>query len=145
MAEGILRATLPSKYEILSAGSHPSGKVHPVAVEVMQEIGIDLSNHQSTHLDDYLEREIHTVITVCGNVHQICPVFPGQINRYHWGFDDPAGAVGSVEEVRAKFRRVRDQIRLVFEAYASGLIEASHAVRSEPFAESPASSTRTGA
>jgi len=125
MAEGILRASLPAEYEILSAGSRPSGKVHPLAIEVMHEIGVDISDHESRHLNDYLDREINTVITVCGNVNQICPVFPGQMRRYHWGFDDPAVATGTVEEVREEFRSVRDQIKLVFEAYAAGLIETA--------------------
>jgi arsenate reductase len=62
---------------------------------------------------------------VCGNADQVCPIFPGQINRHHWGFQDPAHATGTPEEIRNEFRRVRDEIRLVFEAYAAGLKEGS--------------------
>ncbi len=89
----------------------------------MKEIGIDISGHTSKHMSDFLSRLIDTVITVCGNADQACPMFPGQVNRYHWGFDDPAHATGSPEEILAEFRRVRDQVRLVFEAYAAGYRE----------------------
>lgn len=86
----------------------------------MQEIGIDISAHQSKHLGEFLNQSVETVITVCGNADQACPIFPGQMNRHHWGFEDPAHAVGSEDEQFAVFRRVRDEIRRVFEAYASG-------------------------
>ncbi len=89
----------------------------------MKEIGIDISGHTSKHMNEFLNRKIDTVITVCGNADQACPVFPGQVNRYHWGFDDPAHATGNEEEVLAVFRRVRDEIRMVFEAYAAGCRE----------------------
>jgi arsenate reductase len=87
----------------------------------MKEIGIDISGHTSKHLEEFLNRNVDTVITVCGNADQACPMFPGQVNRFHWGFDDPAHATGTEEEILNEFRRVRDQIRLVFEAYAAGL------------------------
>jgi arsenate reductase len=93
----------------------------------MKEIGIDISKHTSKHMNEFLNQEVNTVITVCGNADQACPIFPGQVNRYHWGFDDPAHAKGSEEHVYAEFRRVRDQIRGVFEAYAAGLSERSKA------------------
>jgi arsenate reductase (thioredoxin) len=107
--------------EVASAGSKPAGYVHPRAVEVMREIGIDITHHTSKHMNDFLDRQVTTVITVCGNADQACPMFPGQLNRHHWGFDDPAHATGSDEEVLAVFRRVRDEIGRVFEAYAAGL------------------------
>ena len=69
-------------------------------------------------------QHVDTVITVCGNADQVCPAFPGQVRRHHWGFDDPAHAIGAPEQVRAEFRRVRDEIRRVFEAYAAGLRDA---------------------
>ena len=103
-----------------SAGSKPAGYVHPLAVEVMKEIGIDISQHHSKHLDEFLDKQVSTVVTVCGNADQACPMFPGQVARYHWGFDDPAHATGTEEEQLAVFRRVRDEIRRVFEAYAAG-------------------------
>jgi arsenate reductase (thioredoxin) len=120
LAEGILRNGADDLFEVHSAGSKPVGYVHPKAIQVMQEIGIDISSHTSKHMNEFLSRQVNTVITVCGNADQACPMFPGQVNRYHWGFDDPAHATGSDEEVLAVFRRVRDQIKLVFEAYAAG-------------------------
>jgi arsenate reductase len=72
-------------------------------------------------MNDFLKRNIDTVITVCGKADQACPMFPGQVHRYHWGFDDPAHATGTEEEIEKAFRRVRDQIQLVFTAYAAGL------------------------
>jgi len=119
LAEGILRAAAGDILEVQSAGSKPAGYVHPLAIQVMSEIGIDISNHVSKHMNTFLNREVETVITVCGNADQACPVFPGQVNRYHWGFDDPAHATGTDDEKLAVFRRVRDEIRGVFEAYAS--------------------------
>jgi arsenate reductase len=123
LAEAILRRAAGDVIEVASAGSKPAGYVHPEALAVLQEIGLDASTHQSKHLSEFLVRPVATVITVCGNADQVCPVFPGQVNRYHWGFSDPAHATGAPEEIRAEFRRVRDQIRLVFEAYAAGLKE----------------------
>jgi arsenate reductase len=121
MAEGILQAAAGAIVRVASAGSKPSGFVHPVAIEVMREIGIDISDHRSKHLETFLAEPVDTVITVCGNAEQACPVFPGQVHRHHWGFDDPAHAEGTGEAIREEFRRVRDEIRLVFEAYAAGL------------------------
>jgi arsenate reductase (thioredoxin) len=125
MAEGILRAAAGDLIEVHSAGSKPAGYVHPTAIQVLREIGIDISRHSSKHMNEFLAQKITTVITVCGNADQACPMYPGQVNRYHWGFDDPAHAKGTEAEILAEFRRVRDQIRLVFEAYAAGLREAA--------------------
>jgi len=123
LAEGILRAAAGDLFDVQSAGSKPAGYVHPKAIAVMAEIGIDISGHTSKHMNESLDRKIDTVITVCGNVDQACPMFPGQGNRYHWSFDDPAHTIGTEEEILAVFRRVRDQIKLVFEAYAAGYKE----------------------
>lgn len=120
LAEGILRAAAGDLLAVHSAGSKPAGYVHPLAIQVMQEIGIDISGHHSKHLDTFLKQPVETVVTVCGNADQACPRFPGQVNRHHWGFDDPAHAVGTDEEKLVVFRRVRDEIKRVFEAYASG-------------------------
>lgn len=120
LAEGILQKTLGEGYDVQSAGSKPAGYVHPLAIRVMKEIGIDISGHRSKHLEEFLKQPVETVITVCGNADQACPMFPGQVNRYHWGFDDPGHATGTEEEKLAVFRRVRDEIRKVFEAYAAG-------------------------
>ena len=125
LAEGILRQAAGDLLEVHSAGSNPAGYVHPMAIEVMKEIGIDISGHVSKHMNEFLNRKVDTVITVCGNADQACPMFPGQVNRYHWGFDDPAHASGTEEEKLAIFKRVRDQIKLVFEAYAAGYREGT--------------------
>jgi arsenate reductase len=120
LAEGLLRAAAGDLLEVASAGSKPAGYVHPLSIEVMKEVGIDISSHHSKHMDEFLSRSVETVITVCGNADQACPMFPGQLNRHHWGFDDPAHATGTREEQLLVFRRVRDEIRRVFEAYAQG-------------------------
>ena len=121
LAEGILRSAAGDLIDVASAGSKPAGYVHPKSIEVMKEIGIDISGHTSKHLEEFLNRNVDTVITVCGNADQACPMFPGQVSRFHWGFDDPAHATGTEEEALQEFRCVRDQIKLVFEAYAAGL------------------------
>jgi len=123
LAEGILRAALGDRYTVASAGSKPAGYVHPLAIRAMEEIGLDISAHHSKHLDEFLEQDVETVITVCGNADQACPIFPGQANRHHWGFDDPAHATGSEEEQMLVFRRVRDEIKRVFDAYAAGRLD----------------------
>jgi len=124
LAEAVLRADAGDLVEVHSAGSRPAGYVHPLALRVLAEIGLDASGHRSKHLDEFRDRPIHTVITVCGRADQVCPVFPGQGQRHHWGFEDPAEARGTEEEVLAVFRRVRDEIRRVFGAYAAGLRDA---------------------
>ena len=120
MAEGILRAAAGDLLDVQSAGSKPAGYVHPLAIRALAEIGIDLSGHHSKQMDEFLSLEVETVITVCGNADQACPMFPGQLQRHHWGFDDPAHATGTEDEQMQVFRRVRDEIKMVFEAYAAG-------------------------
>ncbi len=125
LAEGLLRAAVGDRYRVASAGSKPAGYVHPLAIKAMAEIGIDISQHQSKHLDEFLSQDVETVITVCGNADQACPMFPGQVNRHHWPFDDPAHATGTEEQQFAVFRRVRDEIKAVFTAYADGRADES--------------------
>jgi arsenate reductase len=125
LAEGFLRAAARGRFRVASAGSKPAGHVHPLAIRVMAEAGIDISHHLSKHLSEFLNEPVETVITVCGNADQVCPIFPGQVNRHHWPFDDPAHAIGTEEEKMQMFRRVRDQIRSVFEAYAAGRVDAA--------------------
>lgn len=120
MAEGILRAAVGNHFRVASAGSKPSGYVHPLAIRVLSEIGIDISAHTSKHMDEFLGQDVETVITVCGNADQVCPRYPGQANRHHWPFDDPAHVEGNEEERLKAFHRVRDEIRWVFEAYCQG-------------------------
>jgi arsenate reductase len=90
----------------------------------MAEAGIDISAHRSKPLTEFLAQPVHTVFTVCGNADQACPIFPGQLNRHHWPFFDPAKATGNDEEILKCFRAVRDDMRRVFEAYAAGLRDA---------------------
>jgi arsenate reductase len=125
IGEGFLRVALGDLANVQSAGSNPTGYVHPLAIRVMAEAGIDISAHRSKHLKEFLESPVTTVITVCGNADQACPIFPGQLNRHHWPFCDPAKATGSEEEILKCFRTVRDAMRLVFEAYADGLRDAA--------------------
>jgi arsenate reductase len=120
MAEGILRRAANGRWRVASAGSKPSGYVHPMAIAAMAEIGVDISAGASKSLELFLAQEVETVITVCGKADQACPVFPGRGIRRHWPFDDPADAKGDDTARMAEFRRVRDQLRAVFEAYAAG-------------------------
>jgi len=123
LAEGLLLRALGPAYTVASAGSKPAGYVHPLAIRVMAEIGIDLSTHTSKHMDEFLSQQVETVITVCGNADQACPLFPGQLNRHHFPFLDPAHATGTEEEQLAVFREVRDGIAAVFGAYAQGRLD----------------------
>ena len=125
MAEGILRASAGDQLDVQSAGSDPAGHVHPLAVRVMQEIGIDISHHRSKHLNEFISQDIETVITVCSNADVACPVFPRQAGKYHWPFDDPAKADADENSQLAVFRRVRDEIRARFEGYATERFDKS--------------------
>jgi arsenate reductase len=124
LAEGILRQAAGDMLNVVSAGSKPAGYVHPLAIAAMKEIGIDLSGHRSKSWDEFKNEPIETVITVCGNADAACPIFPGQVNRHHWPFYDPAHAPGTDEEKMSAFRRVRDEIRRTFTAYADGRRDA---------------------
>jgi arsenate reductase (thioredoxin) len=130
LAEGILKQALGDRCRVESAGSKPAGYVHPLAIRALDELGIDISKHRSKHLEEFLSEDIETVITVCGNADQACPAFPGQVNRHHFPFDDPAHATGTEEEQMAMFRRVRDEIRAVFQAYAAGRLDGVRAALS---------------
>jgi len=96
-----------------------------MAIEVMSEIGLEIGDWRSKSHTEFLERDVHTVITVCGNADQCCPTFPGQVNRYHWPFDDPAEFTGTEQKVKAEFRRVRNEIKRVMMAYLAGLREGA--------------------
>ncbi len=117
MAEGILRNAAGDVLDVQSAGSDPTGFVHPLAIRALADIGIDISGNTSKHIREFLERDVETVITVCDNADQACPTFPGQANRHHWPFPDPAKAKGSEEEIWKVFEQVRDDIRRVFTDY----------------------------
>ena len=117
IAEGILQEVAGDVLNVQSAGSDPAGFVHPLAVSVLADIGIDISENSSKHMNEFLSSEVETVITVCDNADQACPSFPGQANRHHWPFPDPAKAEGTKEEIRKIFEKVRDDIRRVFTDY----------------------------
>lgn len=114
MAEGFLRSFDP-ELEVFSAGTIPAGEVHPLAVQVMREAGIDISANRPKSVDEFLSRPFDYVVTVCDGANESCPMFSGEVKqRLHIGFDDPAGATGSSDEVLAVFRRVRDEIEARF-------------------------------
>lgn len=131
LAEGILRKHLGDDFRIASAGSNPAGYVHPLAILAMREIGIEIGDHRSKHLDEFLHEPVETVITVCGHAEQACPIFPGQVNRHHFPFEDPAHASGTEAERMDVFRQVRDQIAAVFGAYAAGLRDGLRPARNQ--------------
>jgi len=110
MAEGLWQTLGEGRWESFSAGSKPSGYVHPMALRAMQERGIDLASARSKSVDEFAGQPFDLVITVCDNAKAACPVFPGAAEQRHWPFDDPADAVGSDEEKMKFFRRVRDEI-----------------------------------
>lgn len=117
MAEGFLRSLDPG-LEVFSAGTAPSDQVHPKAVVVMQELGIDLSEQYPQKVDEFLDESFDYVITVCGHAQENCPVFTGEVKqRLHIGFDDPARATGTEEEIMGEFRRIRDEIREQMKAF----------------------------
>ena len=110
MAEGLLRADAGDRFEVASAGVNPS-HVRPEAIEVMREVGIDISGYRSKSVDEFVAQEFDYVITVCDNANEKCPIFPGRTERIHWSFEDPAAVQGDAEARLAVFRRVRDEIR----------------------------------
>ena len=114
MAEAFLRS-FNSNLNVYSAGTKPASKVNPYAVKVMSEVGIDISSHYPKDVDEFITKSFDYVITVCDNAKETCPVFTGKVkNRLHIGFEDPAEATGTEEEIIAVFRRVRDEIKRDF-------------------------------
>jgi len=109
MAEGLLRHLAEGRFEVASAGVAPS-HVRPEAIEVMRELGLDISSQRSKSVDEFLGQEFDYVITVCDNANEQCPVFPGKTKRIHWSFADPAAEQGGYSTRLAVFRRVRDEI-----------------------------------
>ncbi len=114
MAEGFLKS-FNSKLEVFSAGTKPSNEVHPKAVQVMAEIGINLTENQPENASQFLERNFDFVITVCGNAKESCPVFSGKVKKQlHIGFEDPADATGTEDEILDESRKIRDKIKEAF-------------------------------
>lgn len=116
MAEGLLRDTRPD-LEVESAGVAPS-QVRPEAIEVMKEIGISIAEQRSKSVNEFVGQHFDYVITVCDNAQERCPVFPGETERIHWSFEDPAAVEGRVSEKLTAFRRVRDEIRKKLRTFA---------------------------
>ncbi len=114
MAEGFLKS-FDAALEVYSAGTNPSTRVHPKAVQVMNEIGIDLSKNTPKQVDQFIEKQFDYVITVCDHARETCPVFLGKVeHRLHIGFDDPAEVTGSEDKILSVFRRIRDEIKKEF-------------------------------
>ena len=111
MAEGLLRALGGDRFEVFSAGAKPAGHVHPLAIQVMQELDIDISRHTSKSLAVFDGQRFDYLITVCDNAREACPTYAGAAQQIHWSFDDPAHATGTDEQKLKLFRRVRDEIR----------------------------------
>lgn len=110
MAEGWLRKLGGSDFEAYSAGTDPKG-VNPLSIEAMKEVGVDLSGHTSKHLQQFLQDSWDFVITVCDRAKEACPIFPGDAERLHWSFDDPADPDVPEDQRLRTFRRVRDEIK----------------------------------
>lgn len=120
MTEGLLRHDGGVRFEVFSAGTHPS-LVRPEAITVMAEIGVDISNHRSKSVDEFIDQDFDVVMTVCSRASENCPVFPGSYRRVTWDFDDPAAIDGDEQTRLAAFRRVRDEIRARLDAWREEL------------------------
>ena len=122
LAEATFNALAGPEWRAMSAGSHPTGTVHPRSLALLRREGISTEGlHSKSWIG--LPSIPDIVITVCGNADQACPMFPGQVNRHHWGFEDPALSMGTDAEKVVVFRRVRDEMHRVFEAYAAGRLD----------------------
>jgi arsenate reductase len=121
MAEGFLKS-FDSSLQVFSAGTNPASSVSAKAIEVMKEVGIDISDGKPEDVAEYLSQEFDYVITVCDNAKETCPTFLGKVGKtLHIGFDDPADAVGTEEEILAVFRKIRDEIKTDFLAFYNSL------------------------
>ena len=110
MAEGLLRSLGKQHFDVYSAGTHPK-EINPLAVAVMQESRIDISGQRSKDLSEFLGQDFDYIITVCDRARDNCPTFPGDNQRIHWSFEDPAAAVGDAHHKLEVFRRIRNEIR----------------------------------
>ena len=118
MAEGFLRRLGGDAIEATSAGTEP-GELHPLAVEVMAEEGIDISGQHAKSVDDFVQQRFDYVITVCDDANESCPIFPNALHRLHWSFPDPSMAGGTHEECLAVFRQVRDGVKARVERFVA--------------------------
>lgn len=117
MAEALWESLGNGQWESESAGSKPSGYVHPLAIRAMSELDVDISSYESKSLEQFQDQPFDLVVTVCDNAKESCPVFPGAKETLHWPFDDPADATGSEDEQLVVFRRVRDEIKTKINNY----------------------------
>ena len=122
MAEGLLRHDGGPECQVFSAGTHPS-RVRPEAIQVMREVGIDISGHRSKSVDEFAGQNFDYVITVCDNAKESCPIFPAKTKRIHWSIDDPAAVQGTEEERLTAFRRARDELRARLNTFAQSSVE----------------------
>tara|TARA_Y100000741_G_scaffold212492_1_gene161856 strand:+ start:1466 stop:1882 length:417 start_codon:yes stop_codon:yes gene_type:complete len=109
IAEGLMRSLAGDKFEVYSAGAYPT-KVHPVAIKVMAEVGIDISFHTSDAISFFINESIDIVVTVCDNANKVCPVFPGNVERIHWSVEDPFNDWNSTSEDLINFRKTREDL-----------------------------------
>ena len=119
MAEALLRHLAGERFETFSAGTEKT-RVHPLAIDAMSELGVDMSAHRSKTLEEYADIIFDYVITVCDRANESCPIFPGGAKRIHWSFDDPSAASGNDEQRLAAFRKIRDEIRERLVAFVAG-------------------------
>jgi arsenate reductase len=139
MAEGFLRHLGGNAFEAVSAGTEP-GELHPLAVDVMAEAGIDISGQRAKAVDDFVQQRFDYVITVCDDAREACPLFPGAARRLHWSLSDPSAASGSREERLSVFRAVRDEVRRRVEEFLTDGTQGAETrwldeTRRIPFAE----------
>ena len=127
MAEGFLRRLGGSAYEAASAGTEP-GELHPLAVAVMAEEGIDIGGQRAKSVDDFVQQQFDYVITVCDDANESCPIFPNARHRLHWSFPDPSAAGGTREERLAVFRTVRDGIKARVKEIVSGQADSQQPI-----------------
>ncbi len=110
MAEGLLRYLAGDRFEVFSAGTHPS-RVHPISIRVMKELGINISTHTSDPIDKYFGHGIDYVITLCDNAREFCPTFPGNSKKIHWSIDDPFRSWRDDHKIIGRYRKTRDEIQ----------------------------------
>jgi arsenate reductase len=122
MAEGWLNKLGKGKIKAYSAGTHPS-TVHPLAIQAMSEVGIDISSHSSKSINEFIGKDFDYVVTVCDNAREVCPVLPGTHTTMHMPFKDPVTFVGTPEERLAQFRTTRDEIAERMKALAGLILE----------------------
>tara|TARA_Y100000768_G_scaffold24466_1_gene16490 strand:+ start:260 stop:685 length:426 start_codon:yes stop_codon:yes gene_type:complete len=109
IAEGVMRQLAGDKFDVFSAGSHPSS-VHPMTIKLMKEIGIDITSHTSDPISKFLSKNINVVVTVCDNADKVCPVFPGKVERIHWRIEDPFKGWSSNPDDLVNFILTRDEL-----------------------------------